>query len=128
MRLAASVVLARRSAHFSRVRANGFGNDVGLEVLEPGFCGADGGATMAARCYGAPDHGIFRPEMFRERVLQKGFGGSPPPSRLWNSFQKAPVLSGIPSLGTQCDCLGCVSDKARSVGVRCNDAILTRSR
>ena len=27
---------------------------------------------MAARCYGAPDHGIFWPEMFRERVLQCG--------------------------------------------------------
>lgn len=60
------------AADCSRVRANGFGNDVGLEVLEPGFCGADGGAAMAARGYGAPDHGIFRLEVFRERILQLG--------------------------------------------------------
>ena len=39
-------------------------------MFQPGGRGPDVSAAMAASGYGPTDHGIFRPEMFRERVLQ----------------------------------------------------------
>ena len=52
--------------------ADGFGNDFGLEVFQPGGRGTDVGAAMAASGYRPADHWILRPEMLVERVLEGG--------------------------------------------------------